>query len=124
MTTKRSYHETRKSNVSQWEKVRFEIHKAISQECEDAMLTDDCQDTDAVIGIFLDYAMTLEVVSQSCVDAASRIANQDMHKKMINAIKDDKDFISSYKKSMGNIMAKKYIVPTENYKFMMEPAEA
>jgi len=120
----RSYHETRKSNVSQWEKVRFHIHKAIAQECEDAMLTDDCQDTDAVIGIFLDYAMTLEVISQSCVDAASRIANQDMHKKMLDAIKDDKDFINSYKKSMGNSMAKKYMIPQENYKFVMEAGEA
>ena len=104
--------------------MRFEIHKLISKECDEAKLNDDCQDTDAVIRIFLDYALTLEVISQSCIDAASRIADEDMHKKMVNTIKDDKDFINSYKKCMGNNMAQKYIVAPENYKFMMQPGEA
>lgn len=77
-----------------------------------------------MIRIFLEHAMALEVVSQSCISAASQIADQDLHKKMIEAIKDDKDFINSYKKSMGNSMAKQYMIPVENYKFVMKAGEA
>ena len=121
---KDSYQKTRKSNVSQWEKIRFDIHKQISKDCEEANVAPDCQDTDAVIKIFLEYAMTLEVVSQSCVEAASIIANENLHSRMLSAIKDDKDFINSYKKCMGNNMAKKFVVPASSYKFIMEAGEA
>ena len=121
---KNSTQETRKSSVSQWEKLRFEIHRHVSKDCNASKINKDTQDTDAVIDIFLSYALALEVISQAYVDAASRIADQDMHEKMLRSIREDKNFIAAYKESMGQSMASNYMVPLEKVKFMMKGAEA
>lgn len=119
-----SLQKTRKTNVSLWERVRFEVHKMINQQCEEANIANDYQDTDEVVDVFMQFALTLEVLSQACVSAAEEITDTDMHGIMIEHIKADKDFINSYKKCMGNNMARKYLVPMEKVKFMMKQGEA
>lgn len=114
----------RKKHVSLWEKIRFDLHKMISEQCEDAVIGEDHHDVDMVVNIFMEFALALEVISQACVNAASQIVDLDMHDQMLEMIKEDKEFINAYKKCMGQSMARKYITPIEHVKFMMKEGEA
>ena len=119
-----SYLKTKKSSVSQWEKVRYQVQRLVAKDCNESKISDTTQDTDAVVNIFLSYALTLEVLSQAYIDAASMVAGEDLHEKLLSHIREDKEFIASYKETMGNEMASTYMVPPEKLKFMMPSAEA
>ena len=81
-------------------------------------------DTDEIIEIFLSFALALEVISQTYIESASNLAEKDLHHKVVDLIKEDKNFIAAYKKSMGKSISNEFTIPEDRKYFVMPRADA
>ena len=81
-------------------------------------------DTDEAITCLMHYALALEIMSQVYLQAASELAEEDQSHLILNSLKEDRDFINSYKKVMAKEPMRGYKTPPKKFRFYMKGADA
>ena len=81
-------------------------------------------DMDETIGCLLHYALALEILSQVYLQSASDLAEEDKSHMILNSLRQDKEFINSYKKTMANESTRGLNLPPKKFRFYMKGADA
>ena len=100
------------------------MEQLLKEDIEETATEDNVVDMDETVSTLMHYSLALEILSQVYLQAASNVTEEDKSHVILNSIKEDKDFINSYKNVMAKDVLVEYRMPPKKFRFYMKGADA